>query len=162
MHSCHNGIHEMDPSVRIAPVEGAEAVTALRTLLEEYWSSFGFTPCFQNFSAELAGLPGDYAPPRGRLAIVWADDRPAGCIALRPTDANRAEAKRLYVRPAFRGRGLGRALVEWLISEARAAGYGELVGDSLPVMGDALALYDRIGFERTSAPDGAFYLRLRL
>lgn len=158
----------MKRSVRILPVEDAEALAALRSLLDEYWRSFGFTPCFQNFSAELAGLPGAYAPPRGRVAIGWVDgepagcSQPAGCIALRPVDAQRAEAKRLFVRPAFRGCGLGRALLEWIIAEARAAGYTELVGDSLPVMGEALALYDSIGFERTSAPDGTIYLRLRL
>ena len=158
----------MNRTVEIRPVEGVEALASLRSLLEEYWSSFGFTPCFQNFSTELAGLPGAYAPPRGRVAMAWVDgepagcSQPAGCIALRPVDAHRAEAKRLFVRPAFRGRGLGRALVEWIIAEARAAGYTELVGDSLPVMGEALALYDTIGFERTTVPDGTIYLRLKL
>lgn len=154
----------MDALVRIEPVEGAEALAVVRTLLEEYWKSFGFTPCFQNFAAELEGLPGSYAPPRGRLAIAWVDGEAAGCIALRPADGSRGEAKRLFVRPAFRGHGLGRALVEWLIAEARSAGYTELIGDSLPVMGEALALYDRIGFERSegSGADGTIYLRLRL
>jgi len=154
----------MDAKMKIVPVEGAEALATVHTLLEEYWNSFGFTPCFQNFSAELAGLPGDYAPPRGRLAIGWVDGRPAGCIALRPVDERRAEAKRLYLRPEFRGQGRGRALIDWLIAEARAAGYAELIGDSLPVMKDAIALYDRIGFERTdpSGPEGIIYLRYKL
>ncbi len=133
----------------IAPVESAEALSAVRLLLEEYWNSFGFTPCFQDFGDELAGLPGAYAPPGGRLALAIIDGQSAGCIALRRVDAGRAEAKRLYVRPVFRGRGLGRALMEWAMAEARAAGYREIVGDTMPVMRDALALYDRMGFERT-------------
>ncbi len=134
---------------QIEPVETAEAIAAVRTLLEEYWTSFGFTPCFQNFGDELAGLPGAYAPPGGRLALATSGGELAGCIALRRVDALHAEAKRLYVRPAFRGIGLGRALMEWVMAEARAAGYAEIVGDTMPVMRDALALYDRMGFERT-------------
>jgi putative acetyltransferase len=154
----------MSVQIKIVPVAGAEALAAARELLQEYWDSFGFTPCFQNFSAELAGLPGDYAPPRGRLAIGRVDGRPAGCVAMRPVDERRAEAKRLYLRQEFRGLGLGRALIEWLIAEARAEGYAELIGDSLPVMRDAIALYDRIGFERTepAGQDGIIYLRLKL
>lgn len=137
------------PVPRIHPVEGPEALAQVRTLFEEYWQSFGLTPCFQNFGDEVAGLPGRYAPPRGRLAIAWIGEEPAGCIALRPFDERRGEAKRFYVRPAFRGHGLGRALLEWLIAQARAIGYAELVADTLPVMRDALALYARTGFERT-------------
>jgi GNAT superfamily N-acetyltransferase len=139
---------------QIRSVDSAEALAAVRLLLEEYWNSFGFTPCFQNFGNELAGLPGVYAPPAGRLAwatidVESAGGQSAGCIALRRVDAERAEAKRLYVRPAFRGIGLGRALMEWVMAEARAAGYREIVGDTMPVMHDALALYERMGFERT-------------
>ena len=136
---------------QITCVETAEALAAVRTLLEEYWNSFGFTPCFQNFGEELAGLPGAYAPPGGRLALATVDGQSAGCIAMRRVDRDHAEAKRLYVRPAFRGVGLGRALMEWVMAEARTAGYREIVGDTMPVMGDALALYERMGFERTGA-----------
>jgi putative acetyltransferase len=152
----------------IGPVEGAEALAEVRVLLEEYWKSFGFTPCFQNFSDELAGLPGAYARPDGRLAIAWADGgEAAGCIALRRLDGSRAEAKRLYVRPACRGLGLGRALMEWVIGEARSAGYRELVGDTMPAMEKALALYERMGFERTAPyagqeSSGAIPIRLKL
>jgi len=135
-------------SRQIQPVESREAFAAVRLLLEEYWNSFGFTPCFQNFGEELAGLPGAYAPPGGRLALATVNDQPAGCIGLRGVDRDRAEAKRLYVRPAFRGQGLGRALMEWVMAEARAAGYREIVGDTMPAMRDALALYERMGFER--------------
>jgi putative acetyltransferase len=133
---------------KIEPAVTPELLGAVRALFEEYWQSFGFTPCFQNFGEELAGLPGAYAPPAGRLALAFVGGQPAGCVALRRVDAQRAEPKRLYVRPGFRGHGLGRALLEWVITEARAAGYTELVGDTMPVMKDALALYDRMGFER--------------
>lgn len=151
----------------IRSAEDAADLSIVRVLLEEYWSSFGFTPCFQNFSAELAGLPGSYAPPDGRLALAWAGSEAAGCVALRRFDGTRAEVKRLYVRPAFRGQGLGRSLMEWLIREARHAGYSELVGDTMPVMGEALALYERIGFQRTEPyagqeSSGAIPIRLTL
>ncbi len=105
---------------QIQPVEGEAALASVRTLLQECWDSFGFTPCFQNFGDELAGLPGAYAPPDGRLALATMDAQPVGCIALRRVDAQRAEAKRLYVRPGFRGHGLGRALLEWVSSSKPA------------------------------------------
>ena len=133
---------------QIEPAESIASLAAVRALLQEYWDSFGFTPCFQNFGDELAGLPGAYAPPGGRLALAKIDDEPAGCIALRHVDTDRVEAKRLFVRPAFRSLGLGRALLDWAMNEARAAGYREIVGDTMPSMRDALALYDRMGFER--------------
>jgi ribosomal protein S18 acetylase RimI-like enzyme len=144
----------MTATWQIQPVETAEALAAVRLLLEEYWNSFGFTPCFQNFGDELAGLPGAYAPPSGRLALATVDDQSArgqsaGCIALRRVDRDHAEAKRLYVRPAFRGHGLGRALMEWVMTEARAADYREIVGDTMPAMRNALSLYEHMGFERT-------------
>jgi carbonic anhydrase len=134
---------------KIEPVEDEAALSSVRALLQEYWDSFGFMPCFQNFGDELAGLPGAYAPPNGRLALATTGGNPVGCIAMRPVDSLRVEAKRLYVRPAFRGHGLGRALLEWVMAEARAAGYREIVGDTMPAMSEALALYDRMGFERT-------------
>jgi carbonic anhydrase len=139
----------MNATWKIHAIEDEAALVAVRFLLQEYWDSFGFTPCFQNFGDEVAGLPGAYAPPDGRLALATIDGQPAGCIALRRVDALHAEAKRLYVRSAFRGLGLGRALLQWAMAEARSAGYSEIVGDTMPVMRDALALYDRMGFERT-------------
>jgi len=153
--------------MEIVPAATPEHLAIVRQLFEEYWQSFGFTPCFQNFAAELAGLPGYYAPPAGRLALAFAGSEPAGCIALRPLDHLRAEAKRLYVRPQFRRQGIGLALLQWVIGEARAAGYREIVGDTMPVMRRALAMYERLGFEQTGpyTPDatpGAIYLRLVL
>ena len=153
--------------VRIAPVETTEQIAQVRLLFQEYWDSFGFTPCFQNFASELAGLPGLYAPPAGRLAIAYVVDRPAGCAALRPFDTTHCEAKRLYVKPDMRGSGVGRALLGWLIAEARAAGYREMLGDTMPVMQEALAMYDRAGFQRIAPygdhpTAGAIHIRLVL
>lgn len=153
--------------MEIVPATAEEQVAQVRMLFQEYWQSFGFTPCFQNFAAEVAELPGYYGEPGGRLALAYITGEPAGCIALRRVDAARAEAKRLYVRPQFRGHGIGRRLLEWVIHEARAAGYRELLGDTMPVMRTALAMYDQLGFERTApyaaeATPGAIYLRLTL
>jgi GNAT superfamily N-acetyltransferase len=153
--------------VEIVTVESGERLDQVRSLFEEYWASFGFTPCFQNFGDELAGLPGKYAPPGGRLMLALENAEPAGCAALRRIDDDRCEAKRLYIRPAFRGLGLGRRLLEWVIAEARRMGYRELVGDTMPVMSQALDMYRRMGFELTGpyAEDptpGAIFIRLRL
>jgi putative acetyltransferase len=87
--------------LEIVTVACAEQLGELRALFEEYWDSFGFTPCFQNFRTELAALPGRYAPPQGRLALALVGGDPAGCVALRPIDAIRCEAKRLYVKPPY-------------------------------------------------------------
>jgi putative acetyltransferase len=153
--------------MQIVSVRTPVHLTMVQQLFAEYWESFGFTPCFQNFAEEVAALPGYYAPPAGRLALALVDGEPAGCIALRPVDLSRAEAKRLYVRPKFRGLGTGLALLEWVIGQARAAGYREMLGDTMPVMQRALAMYARLGFEQTGpySPDatpGAIYLRLVL
>ncbi|MGO9326265.1 MAG: GNAT family N-acetyltransferase [Terracidiphilus sp.] len=157
----------MDTLWQIQLVEGEATLATVRALLLEYWDSFGFTPCFQNFGDEVASLPGAYAPPGGRLALATVNGEAAGCIALRRVDSRRAEAKRLYVRPAFRGAGLGRALLEWVMTEARAAGYREIVGDTMPAMHEALALYDRMGFKRAKPysehpTEGAIFIRIEL
>ncbi len=153
--------------MRIVPVETAEQLGQVRTLFQEYWASFGFAPGFQNFAGEVAALPGAYAPPGGQLLMAVLDGEAAGCGALRPLDAGRCEAKRLYVTPRFRGTGAGRALIVRLVEEARRLGYRELVGDTMPSMERALAMYERMGFERTgpyspAATPGAIYLRLTL
>ena len=145
----------------------ADQVAQARALFDEYWRSFGFAPCFQNFADEVAGLPGSYVPPGGRLGLALVDGEVGGCVALRRIDSARAEAKRLYVRPQFRSLGIGLALLHWVIQEARAAGYREMLGDTMPVMQRALEIYDRLGFERTPpySPDatpGAIDLRLIL
>lgn len=153
--------------MQIVAVTEPAQLEQVRVLFQEYWDSFDFTPCFQNFSTELARLPGDYAPPGGALGLALIAGEPAGCAALRRVDADRCEAKRLYVRSAFRGHGLGKALLDWVAGQARAMGYREIVGDTMPVMALALAMYERAGFERTGpyAADptpGAIYIRLRL
>src|SRR2546429_5514570 len=153
--------------MEIVAATSAEDLKAVKALFKEYWDSFGFTPCFQNFDSEMAALPGKYEPPQGRLALALVGGEPAGCIALRPIDAMRCEAKRLYVKPRFRSQGIGKALLDWLIAEARSAGYTEMVGDTMPVMERAISMYERIGFERTEpyandATAGAIYIRLRL
>lgn len=154
-------------NMQIVQASCEEHIANVRQLFQEYWDSFGFTPCFQNFAQELAELPGKYAPPGGRLGLAFVDDQAAGCVALRQIDATRCEAKRLYVKPQLRGRRIGAALLEWVINEARVIGYREMLGDTMPVMERALAMYDQMGFERagayaTDATAGAIYLRLKL
>src|SRR5260370_8498448 len=135
--------------MNIRPAETPLDLDIIRTLFQEYWTSFGFTPCFQGFETEVANLPGDYVPPGGRLAVASSAGEAAGCIALRRFDADRAEVKPLYVRPAFRGHGIGRALVDWIIAEAHAAGYKEIVCDTIPVLSQALDMYPRARFDPT-------------
>ena len=138
-----------------------------RQLFREYQAELGIDLCFQGFAAEVEGLPGDYAPPSGRLLLAFRDDVAVGCVALRAVDGTRCEMKRLYLRPGARGSGVGRALVERLLSEARAVGYAEVVLDTLPSMAEAQRMYERFGFRdippcRANPVAGARYLGLRL
>ena len=120
-----------------------------RTLFEEYQRAIGVDLCFQGFRQELEGLPGAYAPPGGRLFLAFVGDEPAGCAALRPAGDGAAEMKRLFVRPAFRGGGRGRLLVESALAAAREIGYRKVVLDTLESMTQARALYRRMGFRET-------------
>lgn len=149
--------------MRIVEARDPAEIATIRELFAEYWQSFGFTPCFQGFAEELAGLPGKYVA----LGLLLVEDQAAGCVALRPVDGSRAEFKRLYVRPAYRGQGTGRVLLGWVVDRARQLGYVELVADTMPQMASALAMYDRAGFERTGPysadpTPGAVYLRMKL
>lgn len=133
--------------LRIFQANYADDVQRARTLFEEYASGLGFSLCFQGFDQELANLPGDYAPPDGRLLLAEEGDELAGCIAMRKLEPHVCEMKRLFLRPAYRGRGLGRALVQSIIDEARKLGYTFMRLDTVPGrMDDAIALYRSIGF----------------
>jgi putative acetyltransferase len=129
-------------------VRSAEQLSEVRALFLEYWQAFSFDPCFQGFETEVATLPGDYAQPAGRLALATLNERVAGCIALRSLSREACEMKRLYVRDAFRNRGVGRALVQWLLDEARTIGYAEICLDTMPSMTGAISMYERLGFTR--------------
>jgi len=146
-------------------------LAVVRALFAEYARSLNIDLCFQNFEAELASLPGDYAPPRGALMLAWAGNELVGCCAMRPLDAvdypNACEMKRLYVRPALRGDGVGRRLAEAVMEAAQQAGYATMLLDTLSEMETARAMYQDLGF--TEVPpyyfnpiEGAHYLMARL
>ena len=149
-------------------VESPAQIAQARELFLEYAQSLGFSLCFQNFDRELAGLPGDYAPPDGRLLLAEYENQLAGCVALHKLEPGICEMKRLYLRPQFRGKSLGRALAGSIIVEARRIGYQRMRLDTVePVMKDAVAMYRKIGF-REIAPycqnpiAGALYMELQL
>jgi putative acetyltransferase len=153
----------MEIVLAVTPGQVADA----RALFREYERSLGIDLCFQGFEQELAGLPGAYAPPRGRLLLAVDGDALAGCVALRPLDGVACEMKRLYVRPAFRGRRAGRQLAERVIAEARAIGYARMRLDTLPSMKEAIALYGALGFVAiapycANPVPGALFLELDL
>lgn len=131
---------------RILHAEDPDRVDTARSLFVEYAEAIGVDLCFQGFDAELAGLPGAYAPPAGRLLLGLVGDDVAGCVALRDLGGGVCEMKRLYVRLAFRSSGLGRRLAEAVIEEARAAGYERMRLDTLPSMAAAQRLYESLGF----------------
>jgi putative acetyltransferase len=148
--------------------ESPDQIAQARELFLEYAQSLGFSLCFQNFDKELASLPGDYAPPEGRLLVAEFERKVAGCVALHKLEDSICEMKRLYLRPQFRGKGLGRALADRIIAEARQIGYQRMRLDTVePVMKDAVAMYRRIGFReiapyRSNPIAGALYMELLL
>jgi len=162
-----------------------QQIATLRELFLEYQHWLGVDLCFQSFEAELAALPGEYAPPTGRLLLALYDAQPAGCVALRrlapdvascsgassdrplPPSESACEMKRLFVRPQFQSLKIGRLLAERIIAEARAIGYHTMRLDTLPVMTRAHALYAALGFQqippyRHNPVPGAIYMELNL
>lgn len=159
------------PALQLITPASPDELAATRAIFQEYAQDLGVDLCFQAFDAELASLPGDYAEPRGALRLALVDGEVAGCCALRALDSadypNAAEMKRLYVRKAFRGFGLGRQLAEDILDMARLAGYENVLLDTLDDMEAARALYAELGFEDIppyyhNPIPGAHYLKVRL
>lgn len=138
--------------MRLTEADSVADIMCARELFVEYAASLGVDLGFQGFDEELAGLPGDYAPPGGCLLLA-RDERgePAGCVALRRWDAEACEMKRLYVRPTYRGRGVGRELAAGVIRLARQSGYRRMLLDTLPSMAGAATLYRSLGFREIKA-----------
>ena len=159
------------PDIRLQVADDRAALDAARALFREYAAGLGVDLCFQNFDAELAALPGEYAPPQGTLLLAWVDGELAGCGAFRPLRdvdyANACEMKRLYVRRAFRRFGLGRVLAQALIDGAVQAGYSVMLLDTLDDMEAARGLYASLGFDEVppyyyNPIPGAHYLKVDL
>jgi len=162
--SAFSAVHDFE----IQQAESSQQISAVRDLFLEYAKSLNFSLCFQSFEKELAGLPGDYAPPGGRLLLAAYGSQFAGCVALHKLDDEICEMKRLYVRPEFRGKGLGRVLAERVVADAREIGYKRLRLDTVePVMRGAVALYRKLAFReiapyRDNPIAGALYMELEL
>jgi len=152
----------------LTQAESPAQIAQARELFLEYAQSLGFSLCFQNFDKELAELPGDYIPPEGRLLLAEYGGQLAACVALHKLEPCICEMKRLYLRPQFRGKGLGRVLAERIIAEARQIGYQRMRLDTVePVMKDAVAMYRKLGFTeiapyRPNPIAGAMYMELEL
>ena len=159
------------PQIELVSADSAPHIDAVRELFREYAGALNIDLCFQNFEAELAGLPGDYAQPGGALLLALVDSEPVGCVAMRPLPeadhTNACEMKRLYVRRAFRRFGLGRLLAQQLIDLATQSGHSCMLLDTLDDMEAARGLYTSLGFEAI-APyyfnpiPGAHYLKVVL
>ena len=149
-------------------MESPAQVAQARELFLEYAQSLGVNLCFQNFEQELAGLPGHYAPPDGRLLLAEYEGQLAGCVALHQWEPGVCEMKRLYLRPPFRGKGLGRVMAEKAIADARNIGYQYMRLDTIePIMKDAVEMYRKLGFReiapyRPNPIAGAMYMELQL
>ena len=130
----------------MAVVTDGPRLDEVRRLVEEYGASLAVDLSFQDFSCELATLPGDYAAPGGILLLALIDATAAGCVAVRRVDDTRCEMKRLFVRPAFQGSGCGRLLADRAVAWAAGAGYRQMLLDTLPTMTAAQTMYERLGF----------------
>jgi len=154
--------------MELIQAQSVEEISLARQLFEEYAAGLGINLCFQNFEKELAELPGAYVPPAGRLLLAVAGGQTEGCVALREIAAGVCEMKRLYVRPEFRGTGLGRTLAEAIIVAARQIGYQQMRLDTLPgKMDRAIAVYRSLGFKEidpyySNPVEGAVFMELEL
>jgi putative acetyltransferase len=167
-HSSGYPVSSVVQRLTLVQAQSPNQISQARELFLEYAQSLGFSLCFQNFDKELADLPGDYAPPQGCLLLGEYENTLAGCVALHKLDDGICEMKRLYLRPNFRGKGLGRALAEAAISLSREIGYHHMRLDTVePVMRDAVGLYRVLGFKdiapyRPNPIAGAMYMELEL
>jgi len=153
--------------VKLLQADSKEYLSQVRELLIEYAASLGFDLHFQEFKKEVAGFPGEYSPPDGRFLLAEEDEKTAGCVALRRISQGVCEMKRLYVRPEFRKKGIGRQLTEAIIEEARKIGYRHMRLDSVPFMKEAIVLYRSLGFKeiepyRCNPIEGAKFMELDL
>jgi ribosomal protein S18 acetylase RimI-like enzyme len=151
----------------ISPAVSASDIAAARELFQEYATGLSIDLCFQNFAEELAALPGNYAPPMGCLLLAKVDGLNVGCVAIRPLEPGIAELKRLFVQPAFRVRGIAKALIEQALTFARQAGYRAVRLDTLREMTSAIALYTTFGFKEippynAGGVEGIQYFELNL
>lgn len=148
--------------IEINPAVVPQHLPLVRRLFRDYAASLDISLDFQDFDTELAGLPGDYQPPAGRLLLAWHEDQAVGCVALRPLEPGVCEMKRLYVTPAARATGLGRRLAERICGEARAASYSCIRLDTLASMSAARRVYQSLGFREIGpycfnpSPDAVF------
>jgi len=154
--------------MKLIQAQTSDQIGQARQLFKDYAAWLAIDLCFQNFESELTELPGAYAPPEGRLLLAYDNGELAGCVALRKIDKGNCEMKRLFVRDKFRGQGLGRALLEAIISAARQIGYERMRLDTLPPkMNDAIALYRSYRFKEidpyyNNPVPGAMFMELSL
>lgn len=153
--------------MKIIQAQTENHIREARILFREYETALGVDLCFQSFEEELANLPGKYAPPDGLLMLAADDSDVAGCAAMRKIGEHVCEIKRLFVRPQYRGMGIGRMLAQEIICRARHAGYHVMYLDTLAILERAIALYRSLGFQETepyyhNPLDGVVYLQLDL
>ena len=153
--------------MNVIEAKSSESVEAAEALFREYASTLDFDLSFQHFDDEMKTFPIQYSPPSGCLLLAYEDETVAGCVGLRMLDEGICEMKRLYVRPEFRGKGIGRALVLNVIDRGRKLGYGRMRLDTVPSMHEAIALYESFGFKqipqyRDNPVPGALYFELQL
>ena len=139
-------------TLRIVDADTA-TLPIVHALFTEYAAWLNIDLEFQNFKHELADLPGAYGAPHGALLLAWNDDSIAGCVAMRPLEREICEMKRLWVRPEFRGRGIGEALARAIMQRAAQSGYARMRLDTLPGMAVAQSIYAALGFR----PIGSYY-----